>query len=380
MIKKRDRKKDTSANKLDNLDDNNNIDCLNENTIIPEKTIIEKLMDTQMPTNKYLTKYSHKHIDATNFDIPRFDEYENLISHNYNLKQLKSICKSYKLKISGVKEILIKRIYNYLFHSYFTIIIQKYARSLFVKKYIHLHGPAFINRSLCTNDVDFCTLDDIYTVPYNQFFSFKDANNFIYGYDILSLYNLYVKKNTATENPFNKTIIPKEVFGNIMRYIKLSKLLNIPTDINYKEMEIIGDEKIMKMKILTLFQKMDELGNYTDMSWFTTLNKYNLVKFCRELYDIWNYRANLDLQSKLEICPPNGSPFTAMNINIHVIQSYSYINIKKIMINVIEQFVTKGIDNNSRSLGCYYVLSALTLVSPEAAEALPWLYEVVNYD
>ena len=31
----------------------------------------------------------------------------------------------------------------------------------------------------------------------------------------------------------------------------------------------------------------------------------------------------------------------------------------------------------SRALGCYYILTALTLVSPSAAQALPWLYDSV---
>ena len=45
----------------------------------------------------------------------------------------------------------------------------------------------------------------------------------------------------------------------------------------------------------------------------------------------------------------------------------------------MEEFVNKGIDNNSKTLGCYYVLSCLTLVNSSAAETLPWLYESVNY-
>ena len=37
----------------------------------------------------------------------------------------------------------------------------------------------------------------------------------------------------------------------------------------------------------------------------------------------------------------------------------------------------KGVNEESSKLGCFYVLSALTLVSEEAATALPWLYESV---
>ena len=42
--------------------------------------------------------------------------------------------------------------------------------------------------------------------------------------------------------------------------------------------------------------------------------------------------------------------------------------------------VNKGINENSCSLGSYYVLCALTLVSQDAANSLPWLYEAVSYN
>ena len=39
--------------------------------------------------------------------------------------------------------------------------------------------------------------------------------------------------------------------------------------------------------------------------------------------------------------------------------------------------VYSGIDQDSRGLGALYVLTALTLVSPGAADAMPWLYNSV---
>ena len=43
----------------------------------------------------------------------------------------------------------------------------------------------------------------------------------------------------------------------------------------------------------------------------------------------------------------------------------------------MENLISKGINTDSRSLGAFYILSALTLVSHSAAVALPWLYESV---
>jgi hypothetical protein len=45
----------------------------------------------------------------------------------------------------------------------------------------------------------------------------------------------------------------------------------------------------------------------------------------------------------------------------------------------MEELITKGINNDSKSLGSYYILSALTLVNQSAAEALPWLFDSVVY-
>ena len=43
--------------------------------------------------------------------------------------------------------------------------------------------PAFINRKLCINDIDFCTLDNINEIKLYNFFSFKDEDGYIYGFD-----------------------------------------------------------------------------------------------------------------------------------------------------------------------------------------------------
>ena len=51
--------------------------------------------------------------------------------------------------------------------------------------------------------VDFATLDELAVIPYTQFFSFEDEDKFIYVFDILSIYNLYIKNKTQVQNPFS---------------------------------------------------------------------------------------------------------------------------------------------------------------------------------
>ena len=341
--------------------------------ILINENIIDILLNKPIPYKKTKDKI------RDNFIIPEYREYNNLIEINYNLTQLKMVAKFYKLKLAGNKDMLRKRIYNYLLHSYYAIYVQKFIRRHFIKKYIKLHGPGFFYRQKCANDTDFGTLDYLYEIPYNQFFSFKDEAGFIYGFDIQSIYNLYLKSTIQVENPFNKKIIDHEVFNNVIKYVNLSKLLNININLDYEKLNNLNESKQLEMKILTLFQSMDSLGNYTHISWFNELSKHNLIRFFKELLDIWNYRANLTQEAKREICPPYGNPFRNINIPIQQINAFNYNIIKKNIVIIMEELITKGINNDSKALGCYYILSALTLVNQSAAEAMPWLFDSVVY-
>tara|TARA_Y100001970_G_C14245247_1_gene867678 strand:- start:2813 stop:3916 length:1104 start_codon:yes stop_codon:yes gene_type:complete len=346
-----------------------------ENIVVKnEENIIDYFLNKDLPHKKTRLK-----VNDDDFVIPKLCEYSNLLDINYNIQQLKKISREHNIKLAGNKDELKKRIYNYMYYSYFCIYIQKIVRKVLVKNYISLHGPGFYNRGRCTNDCDFVSLDEISSIPYTQFFSFQDEDQFIYVFDILSIYNLYLKNKTQVHNPFSTKLINKEVFFNMMDFIKYSKLLNIKINIDYDSIEKMNESKKLDMKILNLFQQMDSLGNYTNMNWLTSLNRYQLIKFLRELCDLWHYRANLSQETKREICPPFGNPFRALNININSIHNYSFIVIKKNVVQIIDEFINKGIDNDSKSLGCYYVLCCLTLVNEYAAEALPWLYESVYY-
>jgi hypothetical protein len=41
---------------------------------------------------------------------------------------------------------------------------------------------------------------------------------------------------------------------------------------------------------------------------------------------------------------------------------------------VMDELLNRSLDPEYQTLGCYYILSAITLVNPAAAEAMPWLY------
>lgn len=146
---------------------------------------------------------------------------------NYSLHQLKRIVKHYNLKLSGNKKDLINRIKNYLMVDKYVLLLQRFTRGYLQRSYNWLHGPAYLKRDLCTNDSDFYSLDPLSEIPFHQFFSFKDDDGFIYGFELSSIYHLFKENNYFdVENPYNRKMMNNGVFMKICHIVSLSKLLN----------------------------------------------------------------------------------------------------------------------------------------------------------
>lgn len=355
------------------------------------KNINNKQNDTELDNNidderEYSTKNAAT--DATIIVPPVIKKltiytYEQLKTEKYKMDELRKLCSQYKVSRAGNKEEIIKRLYDYCKDSILPLKIQKVVRGFFHRKLIRLRGPAFKKRNICTNETDFFTMDEMHEIPYEQFYSYKDMDGFIYGFNILSLHNLIVKEGDNTKNPYNRNSISNDIKQDIRRIVKLSALLKTPLDIVIKH-EIVDPRKRMEMKILDLFQIINSYGNYANSEWFTDLSRVEHIRFARELHDIWNYRAQLSNIKKYEICPPHGSPFLGTPYFTNMASNAALVNIDidvliRFNVQIIENLIKSAIDVDNKTLGSFYVLTALTLVSEPAREAMPWLYEAGVY-
>ena len=82
----------------------------------------------------------------------------------------------------------------------------------------------------------------------------------------------------------------------------------------------------------------------------------------------------------MQICPPYGQIFPSVSNSIllmHEMRTAPFERVREVCISTCERLVRSGLTEDDRYLGASYVLSALTLVSPRAREALPWLYQSV---
>ena len=315
-------------------------------------------------------------ISSDNFKILDYKNYKSLLEHNYNVSQLKIIAKKHSQKVSGNKPQLVNRLYNYLKYSYFATIIQKTWRRQIQKIFNESRGPALINRK-CVNETDFLSLDNIDKIDHLQFFSFKDNDGFIYGFNALSFYNLIKKK--PYKNPYNRNEITEDIIAKFKKYLKYSKLLKYPIKLKINnDVSNITIEQKISLNAQRIFQKIDEFGHITNASWFLDLERPMLIKLIREFIDIWEYRASLTQNTKKYICPPHGNPFIGINLN-SIIHNSNIYTLKLTILNIFSNILFNCRDNNSCSLGAFYILGALTIVSNSASESMPWLFESFNH-
>lgn len=299
-----------------------------------------------------------------------YKDYDFFDKNNYTISDLKTIGHFFKIKWkSKIKNDMLTEAKKYMKNSYYANKIQKVWRNYIVRKFNLTQGPAIFKREICNNVDDFLTTEEMKEISYYFFISFRDKDEFVYGFNIISLYNLIIK-NTPI-NPYTRNPFTKEFINTINQRIIYNRIFKQTHHFIHEETPVQTTDN----KLMTLFQKIDSLGNYTQHEWITNLDNIRLRRFILELYDIWNHRAQLSNEIKYIICPPSGTPF--INIPIQTINHNHNINkeqLKQLICEIISRLINTAVSSDNQSLGAYYVLTALTLVSPDAAEAMPWLY------
>ena len=310
-------------------------------------------------------------IKESNFNILEYKDFNNILKYNYNVSQLKRIARNYKQKISGNKKELLFRIYNYLKYSYNANKIQCLFRA-YLSRMIYNNKNKHMD---CINDTDFFSLNKLKEIKNSDFFMFREKE-FNYGFNIKSIFYL-VTQDGVKLNPYTRCEISKKTIDKIKLYIRVSKLLNKKKDFNISKLnDILSEEKKLELEVISVFQKIDNLNHITNPSWFLSLGRFSLYRFYRELKDIWCYRLQIQTETKINIIPHYGKPFVNYPANF---SGMTLLEMKKYIIKIIDDFVTKGSSVSYRSLGAYYILGALTLVSQSAASSLPWLFESFYY-
>lgn len=166
-------------------------------------------------------------------------------------------------------------------------------------------------------------------------------------------------------------ILPPSIASPILHARTLSDIEHIG-QISSRMVEI--QSKTLPTRVQELFMEIDQLGNYTETTWFTQLTKRDCFYFYGHLYDTWRYRGRLSSSVKIRICPL-GDPFmNVMPVRMRI-DDVSEEQLRRGCITVMESMIYTARDIDDRKLGALHVLLALTVVSLPARNNMPWLYE-----
>jgi hypothetical protein len=238
------------------------------------------------------------------------------------------------------------------------------------------HGPAYNARGLCVNDADFFSTDSVNDISGVMFFSYADEMNHVYGFDIRSIHTLLYRARidgSTPLNPFNRAAFTRPVVQKVQKFVKQLARWKYPTE--WAPLTPPTPEQQIRMKIVDVFTKIDELNYYSSPDWFIGLDVSGHRQFYSELFDIWTHRANLSNAQKSTIVPGhNGRLFRSPR---WALADMNMDGLLRMNLNVIRMMIGSAEDRNDRILGAMYVVSALTLVCDGARTAYPWLYESV---
>jgi hypothetical protein len=322
------------------------------------------------------------------------------VLNTYKVPQLKQLAKFYKIPVSGKKQELFERIETYFQRVGSAIKIQKTFRGYLTRVSFQLRGEGYRQRSLCVNDNDFYSLEPLKEIPAEYFFTFT-CGKFVYGCNIISLIHLIKSKPI---NPYNRETISQEVIKKIIRLYGIIRIVfGLPFDAPVIKMyitqpirDIVNGQRLipnelidnvrdkmrrMELKsiqerIRELFMEIDQLGNYTNSVWFSSLDRRDYIRLFRMLYEIWSSRGQLTHEIKLCICIL-GDPFRAIYRERVNFQESTIDVLREVCLKIMEFMIYCGIDDEYRKIGALHVLTALTSVSIGARMSLPWLYEAL---
>jgi hypothetical protein len=255
-----------------------------------------------------------------------------------------------------------RRCQYYKSHIKSIIKIQTLYRGNLIRK---MFGPGLYNK--CVNIEDVYTFELKTDIDINYFFSYMEDNS-IYWFDIITFIKLI---HFSSYNPYTRKQISINIINNAKYKIKYLErhgyaIINIT--------DKLTDKQIIKQRMITVFHKYDELSHYTNHEWFEKLTFPQLKTLYKFAKDIWNYRASLTTYQKNRIVL-NGIAFNYSIQYIHNMNISQFQELRNILLCEYDRFVTEGVNIVERRLGSLLMLTALVMISQDAALSFPHLVQ-----
>ena len=230
------------------------------------------------------------------------------------------------------------------------------------------------------NETEFYNLDSILNIPKEFFYEYLEDGKY-YAFDIRTLNDYLNSCNPLNgyKNPYTHVVIPQDKVKEIKNHYTLLENKGVALD-GYKELNSIDPDKQLEWRCLGIFQKINELGHYSEYKWFWNLDLTKLKSMYSGLEDLWSYRLYLTKEQRNRIMPKY-TPFKTYNVdNFNTITSLN--TARTVLLDEIEKFVTLGKPegkngNDNKYTGSILVLTSLVEVSSMAAQIMPHLVPIL---
>mgnify|MGYP003345334590 CR=1 FL=1 len=304
------------------------------------------------------------------------------------VKELKEIAKSRGLCVTGKKAELKQRIEENIKQHNCVRKIQSRFRAIMTRRWFSLKRTTGLSP---VNESDFYTLEPVNEMEFMYYIDYVDEkNNMTYVFNINSLLNLVIKTG-ALVNPYTRDKMDVRLLYRMIEVIHYTYILFPNNDIvNYLKITAamapasaqqqpqvaalpLGNRNTASLAT-ELFIKIDELGNYTNIAWFNNLSNRQLFQFLIRMRHFWS-KINVDVRR--QICPRR-ILFSTANLGIEDLNNARTLEENRaLVIRIGETLVYDGVEREHRVMGAMYFLTGLTVVSIEARQDMPWLYD--NY-
>lgn len=230
-----------------------------------------------------------------------------------------------------------------------------------------------IRRRSKPNNVEDCgTLENLLEIPIEYYIQYQDATDKLwYGFDIRTLESILESKHPV--NPYNtKDLKPNnKLMANYAH--KKSFILDSKRKMSHDSPKLTESQRFSQF-VVRVFQKFDELGQYTDTEWFTTLSIEQLKHFYHLANDMFDYRAQLSDEMKKNIVK-NGLIFHNFKSTLSKFRNVHTRILQVEILREMERVIDEAVDKEFKILGMNLILSALVEVSHRASLALPHLVQ-----
>ncbi len=245
------------------------------------------------------------------------------------------------------------------------------------------HGPRLIAATrgpfsaswaapLATNTEEFSTFDPLHTIPSPYRFTYVDpTTHTLWWFDIRALTAMPRRGQSTLTNPYTRAAFPAYAQTRFDRRMNWLLQRRYNRAIPPSPTHTLTAKQRWSLRILEVFYNFDQLGFSVPATWFEGLTPPLQTCLRFQLEELWRRRVGPDQREA--VIPGITAATGGTLFRGALFPGIGGETLAAETLAVFEQLLTASADKTQRIVGALYCIAALTVVSPAAHQAYPWL-------